>query len=210
MSQIEKVDLKALLAGIKPSLVTPHLAEISQAKTNEKKLRLVSHLMVKQLTEAFNRSAKADIPRVIMHEGKATQVRRFNVEPLLSGVWPAMSLMLLQLSYGEQMTLIEALYPKATQFTAKCFAAAFTKLDDAQTSIEVKTDNQVQTKLDSANAGVAMIIAMLRDEGYKMPHPDHIKARGRDIQALVAAAEKEDSFKNATKRAQEAAQSRDL
>lgn len=212
MSEIKKLDLGTLLSSIKPSLVTPHLSDITAVNTNEKKIRVVSRLMVKSMVESFNDSPAANIPRIIMHDGKATEVRHFNVEPLITGVWPAMSLMLLQLSYGEQTTLIEALYPKTTQFTAKCFASAFTKAEGtagSTTPLEVKTDNHVDKKLDSANAGIAMILAMLGEQGLRTPHPDKVSAKAKDINDLVTEASKSESFKNATKRAQDAMQSRD-
>lgn len=212
MSEIEKLDLGTLLSSIKPSLVTPHLSDITALNTNEKKLRIVSRLIVKSMVESFNDSPAANIPRIILHDGKATEVRHFNVEPLITGVWPAMSLMLLQLSYGEQTTLIEALYPKTTQFTAKCFASAFTKDEGtagSTTHLELKTDSNIEKKLDSANAGIAMILAMLGEQGIRTPHPDKVSAKAKDINDLVMEAAKSASFRRATKRAQDAMQSRD-
>lgn len=212
MSEIEKLDLGTLLSSIKPSLVTPHLSDVTSTNTNDKKLRVVSRLIVKSMVKSFNDSPAANVPRIVLHDGKAIEVRHFDVEPLITGVWPAMSLMLLQLSYGEQTTLIEALYPKAVQFTAKCFASAFTKADDtagSATPLEVKTDSNIEKKLDSANAGIAMILAMLGDQGFRTPHPDKVNAKAKDINDLVMEAAKSASFRRATKRAQDAMQSRD-
>lgn len=205
---ISDLDLGAILSSIKPSLVTPHLSDITNIN-NDKKLREVSQLIVKGMLEDFNKSPKASVPRVIMHEGKATEVRYFDIEPLLTGVWPAMSLMILHLSYGEQTMLIEALYPKTTQFTAKAFAATFTKMSSVSEPLEVKMDNTIEKKLDSTNAGIAMIIAMLRDEGYRPSHPDHVNMQLTNMNELVEAAEKEANFRNATTRAKNANKSQD-
>ena len=64
-----------------------------------------------------------------------------------------LSLMLLQLSYGEQSTLIEALYPKNLQLCAKSFAVVFTPELKTNTVI-LKQDKELIDGIESANAGL--------------------------------------------------------
>lgn len=210
MSDISNIDLSAIVASIKPSMVTPKLNEVVDVP-NDKKIRVVSNLIIQQMVDDYNRSPNSQIPKIIMHDGEMIELRHIDAAPLMIGVWPIMSLMLLHLSYGEQTMLIEALYPKTSQFAAKAFGAVFTKeiatVDG--TPVEIKTDPDIEKKLDSANAGVAMIIAMLNDQGYRSPHPDKINAKLTNMNDLVDTAAKELQFKNATKRAQDASQFRD-
>lgn len=210
MSDISNIDLSAIVASIKPSMVTPKLNEVVDVP-NDKKIRVVSNLIIQQMVDDYNRSPNSQIPKIIMHDGEMIELRHIDAAPLMIGVWPIMSLMLLHLSYGEQTMLIEALYPKTSQFAAKAFGAVFTKeiatVDG--NPVEIKTDPDIEKKLDSANAGVAMIIAMLNDQGYRSPHPDKINAKLTNMNDLVDTAAKELQFKNATKRAQDASQFRD-
>ena len=210
MSDISNIDLSAIVASIKPSMVTPKLNEVVDVP-NDKKIRVVSNLIIQQMVDDYNRSPNSQIPKIIMHDGEMIELRHIDAAPLMIGVWPIMSLMLLHLSYGEQTMLIEALYPKTSQFAAKAFGAVFTKeiatVDG--NPVEIKTDPDIEKKLNSANAGVAMIIAMLNDQGYRSPHPDKINAKLTNMNDLVDTAAKELQFKNATKRAQDASQFRD-
>ena len=210
MSDISNIDLSAIVASIKPSMVTPKLNEVVDVP-NDKKIRVVSNLIIQQMVDDYNRSPNSQIPKIIMHDGEMIELRHIDAAPLMIGVWPIMSLMLLHLSYGGQTMLIEALYPKTSQFAAKAFGAVFTKeiatVDG--NPVEIKTDPDIEKKLDSANAGVAMIIAMLNDQGYRSPHPDKINAKLTNMNDLVDTAAKELQFKNATKRAQDASQFRD-
>ncbi len=210
MSDLSSIDLGAIVASIKPSMVTPHLNEVMDVP-NDKKIRVVSKLIIKQMVDDYNKSDASHTPKIIMHDGEMVELRHIDVAPLMTGVWPIMSLMLLQLSYGEQTMLIEAIYPKTTQFAAKAFGAVFTKeITTVDSSpVELKTDPEIEKKLDSANAGIAMIIAILGDQGYRSPHPDKVNAKLSDMNDLVDAAAKELQFKDATKRAQNAAKFRD-
>lgn len=207
MSDLNDIDLNALLAGMKPSVITPNLADISGEK-NDKKIRLIGQFIMKDMVDRYNGDGKPKVPKVIMHEEEAIEVRYVNIEPLLTGVWPIMSLMLLHLSYGEQTTLIEALYPKTSQFAAKAFAAVFTpesaKVVGGGNSLEVKSDPEIKEKLDSANAGIAMILATLNARQGSTPHPDEIHKHLNDMNDLVAAAEEEKTFTKSTARAQNA------
>jgi len=206
MTDLNDIDLNALLSNMKPSVITPNLADISGEK-NDKKIRLISHFIMKDMVDRYNGDGKPKVPKVILHEEEAIEVRYVNVEPLLTGIWPIMSLMLLHLSYGEQTTLIEALYPKTTQFAAKAFAAVFTpdsaKILGGGETLEVKSDPEIKEKLDSANAGIAMILAKLNARNGSTPHPDEIHKHLNDMSDLVAAADEEGKFKASTKRAQD-------
>lgn len=204
MSDVEDIDLSALLSNMRPSVVTPNLADVAGEK-NDKKARLVSHFIIKDMVDRYNGDGAQKVPRVILHEEEAIEVRYVNVEPLLTGVWPMMSLMLLHLSYGEQTTLIEALYPKTTQFAAKAFAAVFTPESAKPVggdTLEVKSDPEIKEKLDSANAGIAMILAKLEGAGTSI-HSDEINKHLNDMSDLVSEGMKESTFKQSTKRAQD-------
>lgn len=203
--ELSGIDFGAIVASIKPSLVTPELGEMSNL-SNDKKLRFVAQTIITKMAKNYNATESAKVPRMIVHNGETVEVRHIDIEPLLTGVWPAMSLMLLQLSYGEQMTLIEAIYPAGTQFSAKSFAAAFTHetANTGTAQIELKTDKDIENKLDSANAGIALILAMMSDQGYKQPHPDKIAKEQLNMDQLVQEAYKEAQYRNATRRAKEA------
>lgn len=207
MSDLSSFNFNEIISGIKPSIVVPKLNEIT-GLTTEKKLRYISNLMVREMVHRYNDDKEHVVPRVILHEGEATEIRFFDVEPLISGVWPAISLMLLQLAYGEQTMLIEALYPKPLQFTAKAFAATFTEPSHGNVTgshpLEIKTDKEISKKLDSANAGIAMILAMLSDQGYKQTHPDKVSVQLSNMENLVDEENEKANYSNATNRAKSA------
>lgn len=209
MSELSNDNLNELLKNIKPSIITPKLSEISSAG-NDKKVKMVANIIVQQMAEDYNSSDQYKVPKYIMHNGKTTAVRMLNIEPLLMGVWPTMSLCLLHLSYGEQTTLIEALYPKSTQLAAKQFAAVFTKTGEPSgEKIDVHESDEVVEKLDSANAGIAMILAMMQEDGYRHPHPDKINIQLDDMNDLVKEENQKKLFKYASKRAKDAYKARD-
>lgn len=189
-------NLNSVLNNVKPSIVTPHLADIATL-TSEQKLRQISKIIIKTMVENFNKSKDAKNPRVIMHEGQAIEVRYLDVNDLYVGVWPSISLMLLQLSLGEQMILIESLYPKATQLAAKKFAVTFTNIAKHKSNLELKSDPAIIDKLDSAVAGIAMLLAQMEDGGYPKPHPDRISKQEQLIQQIIK--EKRRAFKHKQK-----------
>ena len=212
MSELTNIDFDAILATIKPSVVTPKLKEISNL-SNDKKLKRIAQLIIENKVTEYNNSDKVTT-RIVEHDGAMTEVRHLNVDALMTGVWPAMSLILLSLSYGEQISIIDAYYPKATQFAAKSFASTFSDTAGTlpQGAIQpqsVQIDPEVSKKLDSSNAGIAMIIAMLGSQGYRTPHPDNVKTQQQNMDELVADAEKELQFHNATDRAKRASKYRD-
>lgn len=212
MSDLSEFNFNEILSGIKPSIVVPRLAEITTLSP-DKKLRHISSIMVREMVKRYNDDKSHVVSRVILHDGKATEVRFFDVEPLISGVWPAISLMILQLSYGEQTMLIDAIYPKALQFTAKAFAATFTETSNGNVTgnkpLEIKTDKEISKKLDSANAGIAMILAILSDGGFKIMHPDKVGVQLSNMETLVEEEQAKNNYANATNRAKSAMEFRD-
>lgn len=201
-------DIDSILNGIKPSIVTPHLADISNL-SSEQKLRKIATLIVKNMVSEFNKSDKAKIPRAITHEGQVIEVRYLDIDSLYLGVWPAVSLMMLQLSIGEQNIIIESLYPKNTQLAAKKFAITFTNHLKTGSNVEIKTDKDITDKLDNANAGIAMLLAQMAEGGYPKPHPDKIKKQQLLINELVNDTRRARAHKNALNKAKEHAKWQD-
>jgi hypothetical protein len=111
--------------------------------------------------------------------------------------------MILQLSYGEQCTIIDTIYPEKIRLTAKSFAINFTP-DVATTNVQIENETELRDKLDSANAGIATIIAMLWSQGSKSPHPDIVKRSLSDMDKLVTQANDSKKFAQASQRANEA------
>lgn len=159
-------DLNDLLDQLTPSLLTPHLGEISQL-ANDKKPKRVAQLLVR----AMHGQLGKPVMKEILHNGSIHQMRYFDIEPMMKGSWCELSLMLLQLSYGEQCVIIEALYPKDIQLTAKTFASHFTKVDNSA-PITIEQDAKSTHLLESANAGISLILATLIEMGYHIAHPD--------------------------------------
>ena len=203
-------DLESIIANIKPNVVTPHLADVTAVK-NPKKPHVIADLIVRNIHASLTNPVTKDV----IHDGEIHKIRYFDIEPLMTGVWAEVSLMLLHLSYGEQVSVIEAIYPKQIQLTAKAFAINFTP-DIKTTDIKIENDTELVDKLDSANAGIATIIAMLRkgtNNGSSQSsqiHPDNIKAELANVQSLVTTQREIESYRNATKRAEAADHNRDL
>lgn len=196
-------DINALIENIKPNIVTPQLSEIV-AVWNDKKPRVIAEIIIKNM----HKSLKNPVVKTIIHQGDIHQIKYFSIEPLLHGPWAIISLLLLSLSYGEQATLIEAIYPEKLQLTAKAFAVSFTHDTSDLPKIEVKNE-EVESKMDAANAGIAMIIAMLSSQGMSVNHPDKIKQTMAELDQIVTTARESENFKNATKRAQDASKYND-
>lgn len=176
------MDLTQLLEDIKPNIVTPNLRTISPL-SNEKRAKEVAAIIVRSMVNSIEHPVAKDI----YHEGKIHKIRYFDIEPMITGVWPMMSLMLLHLSYGEQASVIEALYPPKFQLTAKAFAATFTNDENIAPVVNVK-DDETEFKLESIISGVATIIAMLTKQGLTQPHPDKIKTSVNDMGDMAQAA----------------------
>lgn len=196
-------DLDAIVQNIKPNILTPSLPDVVSV-SNEKKPKLIAGIIVKQM----HKNLANPVTKDILHKGKIHKVKYFDIEPLLTGVWPVVSLMILQLSYGEQVTIIESLYPEKIQLTAKAFAINFTP-DVATTNIQIENDTELTDKLDSANAGIATIISMLSTQGYHQPHPDRVQQSLKGMHDLVSVSRDSQHFAEASRRANEAAKYRD-
>lgn len=196
-------DLDAIVQNIKPNILTPSLPDVVSV-SNEKKPKLIAGIIVKQM----HKNLANPVTKDILHKGKIHKVKYFDIEPLLTGVWPVVSLMILQLSYGEQVTIIESLYPEKIQLTAKAFAINFTP-DVTTTNIQIENDTELTDKLDSANAGIATIISMLSTQGYHQPHPDRVRQSLTGMHDLVSVSRDSQLFTDASRRANEASKYRD-
>lgn len=199
----DMLDLDAIVQNIKPNILTPSLPDIVSV-SNEKKPKLIAGIIVRQLHKNLTNPVTKDI----LHKGKIHKIKYFDIEPLITGVWPVVSLMILQLSYGEQVTIIESLYPEKIQLTAKAFAINFTP-DVSTTNIQIENNTEITDKLDSANAGIATIISMLGGQGYRPPHPDRVKQSLTNMHDLVTISRDSQQFADATKRAFDAAKHKD-
>lgn len=202
MKKNDELNLEELLKDMGPNLVTPHLDKVTSEENNQKP-KVLAELIITGLADAL----KDPIQKEILHDGQIHSVRFVNVEPLLKGPWAIISLVLLTLSYGEQATIIEAIYPKRLQLTAKSFAVAFTK-ELKQIQMEVEQDSELVDRIDSANAGIAMVLAILKNTGY-IPHADEIEKNKRAMHDLVQASKERDSYQKGSKRSQELLKAKD-
>ena len=199
-----QINLDELLGDIVPNLVTPRLDDIT-ALPNNKKPKLIAEMIITGLADTLT----DPVNKEIIHEGDVHLIRFVNVEPLLHGSWAMISLMLLSLSYGEQSTIIEAIYPKRLQLPAKAFAVVFTP-DLKQTSVTVKQDEEIVKKIDSANAGIAMILALLdRTSTGTIPHADEINKNKQSMASLVDTLNERDKYKQQFQSSQDASKHRD-
>lgn len=198
MSEFDDFSLETILLGIKPNLLTPSLNDVV-AVSNEKKPKVIANIIV----HAMHKGLTHPVTKDVLHDGKVHKIRYFDIEPLLTGVWPVVSLMILHLSYGEQCTIIDTIYPEKIRLTAKSFAINFTP-DVATTNVQIENETELRDKLDSANAGIATIIAMLWSQGSKSPHPDIVKRSLSDMDKLVTQANDSKKFAQASQRANEA------
>lgn len=199
------LDLQQLLSDVKPNIITPHLATLLETK-NDKKPRTLSQLLVLHL----HSSMKNPVAKQIFHDGTIHTIRYFDIEPLMTGVWAEMSLMLLHLSYSEQCDIIDAIYPDTVKLTAKAFAINFTKDAAGHTVIPV-TDEDVSKRLDSLNVGVAMILATLANMGGQASvHPDILKHFYTTMETVATQARERDTYAANLKRSQDASRFRDL
>lgn len=179
-------DLEAIIANIKPNIVTPKLGELVDVQ-NPKKPKTIANIIVRHMHSTLDNPVTKDV----LHNGEVHKIRYFDIEPLMTGVWAEVSLMILHLSYGEQVSIIESIYPPQAQLTAKAFAINFTP-DVKTTNVKIENDTEIVDKLDSANAGIATIIAILKRLGSKSSggvsaglHPDNIKRELDHIKSLV-------------------------
>lgn len=198
----EGLDLEKLLEGMKPSIVSPNLGNILSANSKARP-KLIAHLIIRGMAAQL----KDPVAKEIMHKGEIHTIRYVNVEPLCTGSWAQVSLMLLHLSFGEQSTVIEALYPENLQLTAKAFAAVFTPEPTAQ-AVAIRRDKDLLDGIEQANAGIAMALSLLKGVGT-IPHADEIKKNRQAMAKLVEASTERDKYHKAHLSSQGAAKHRD-
>lgn len=166
MMDESSLDLDKLLEGVTPSMVTPQLGEITNL-SNDRKPKQLARIIV----TALHKRLGTPPTKEILHNGSIHQMRYFDIEPLMKGVWAEVSLLILPLSFGEQMALIDALYPVDVQLTAKAFAAHFS-YNVPNSPITVKQDDTTRQLLEAVLSGVSMILATQIEAGYSIAHPD--------------------------------------
>lgn len=198
----ENINLEDLLGDVTPSLVTPHLSEISALHSKARPKKIAEYII-----RGMANSLKNPVKKELLHEGEIHTIHYVNVEPLCTGSWAMLSLMLLQLSYGEQSTIIDALYPPNLQLCAKAFAIVFTPELKSNTII-VKQDEQLMEGIESANAGIAMILSLLKHVGT-IPHADEINKNRQVMQKLVQTNQTREKYRREYGRSQDAAKQQD-
>lgn len=198
----ENINLEDLLGDVTPSLVTPHLSEISALHSKARPKKIAEYII-----RGMANSLKNPVKKELLHEGEIHTIHYVNVEPLCTGSWAMLSLMLLQLSYGEQSTIIDAFYPPNLQLCAKAFAIVFTPELKSNTII-VKQDEQLMDGIESANAGIAMILSLLKHVGT-IPHADEINKNRQVMQKLVQTNQTREKYRREYGRSQDAAKQQD-
>lgn len=198
----ENINLEDLLGDVTPSLVTPHLSEISALHSKARPKKIAEYII-----RGMANSLKNPVKKELLHEGEIHTIHYVNVEPLCTGSWAMLSLMLLQLSYGEQSTIIDAFYPPNLQLCAKAFAIVFTPELKSNTII-VKQDEQLMDGIESANAGIAMILSLLKHVGT-IPHADEINKNRQVMQKLVQTNQTREKYQREYGRSQDAAKQQD-
>ena len=198
----EDLNLEELLGDVSPSIVTPSLGKIIEASSKSRP-KLIAQLIIRGMAA----SLKNPVKKEIIHDGQIQAVRYVDVEPLCTGSWAMLSLMLLNLSYGEQSTLIEALYPGNLQLCAKAFAVVFTP-ELKSSPVILKQDEELMKGIESANAGIAMVLSLLKGVGT-IPHADEIDKNRQAMQKLVESAKERDRYQKGHKCSQDAAKFQD-
>lgn len=189
--------LEEMLVDIRPNYVTPHLSEVT-SQPNNKKAKVLAGFIIQGMVD----SIKEPVQREIIHNGEIHSIRYVNIEPLLDGPWATISLLLLSLSYGEQSTIIEALYPPRLQLNAKSFAVIFTP-ELKQTTITLKQDDALLDEMKMANAGIAHVLAIVKTIGT-IPHADEIRKNLTVMRQISKDGNKRDSYKKTIEKSQDA------
>lgn len=188
------MDLSELVKGLKPNMVTPHMDEILKANPAAR-----GNIMARHIIRGMARQRGQIDPIDIMHAGEIKTVRFLDVEPLCDGPWALYSLMLLSVSYGEQSTIIEALYPEKKQLMAKTFAALFSH----DSPMAPKKDNDdVLMAIENANAGIAMILAKMENNGPL--HADSVGKQRTAMQGLADSLAQRNRYRKQFERSQQA------
>lgn len=190
------INLDELIGDIKPNMVTPQLDKVTSAQNN-RKAKVLSEILITAMVDGMS----DPVHKEIIHNGQIHAVKYVNIEPLLNGPWATLSLLLLNLSYGEQSTIIEAVYPERLQYNAKAFAVIFTP-ELKSTTITIHQDAEVLDRLDETNAGIAMILARLGTggpsggKGQYIPHVDNINKEREGMSDLVNTMKARDKYRN--------------
>lgn len=189
------MDLNELIKDLKPNIITPHMDEVLKANPAAR-----GNVIARHILRGMAKQRGKINPVDIIHDGEIQTVRFFDVEALCDGPWAMYSLMLLNVSYGEQSTIIEALYPKKKQLAAKTFAALFSH--DSPNAPKVQ-DNDMLIAIENANAGIAMILARMNTNGNSM-HADDVAKQRTAMQQLAASAAERDKYHKGFTKSQQA------
>lgn len=171
------IDLKTLLEGTTANILTPNLSKITEVN-NTKKPKVIADLLIREMHKKLNNS----VTKNILHNGAIHKMSYFDIEPLTRGNWSIISLMLLNISYNEQCIIIESIYPVELQLIAKAFALNFTS--NTEQTVYIENDKEVIDKLNSANVGIAMLIAMVTSLGGNISHIDSIKKQMQYLETM--------------------------
>lgn len=188
------MDLSELVKDLKPNIVTPHMDEILKCNPAAR-----GNLMARYVIRGMAKQRGKIDPIDIIHEGEIKTVRFLDVEPLCDGPWALYSLMLLSVSYGEQSSIIEALYPEKKQLMAKAFAALFSH--DSPMAPKKDQDDVLQA-VENANAGIAMILARLEKGGPL--HADEVGKQRTAMQGLAESLANRDRYRKGFEKSQQA------
>lgn len=189
------MDLSELVKGLKPNMITPHMDEVLKANPAAR-----GNLMARYIIRGMAKQRGKIDPIDILHEGEIKTVRFLDVEPLCDGPWALYSLMLLSVSYGEQSTIIEALYPEKKQLMAKAFAALFSH----DSPMAPKKDQEdVLQAIENANAGIAMILAKMENNGGSL-HADAVGKQRTAMQGLADSLAQRNRYRKDFERSQQA------
>lgn len=203
MSEFNGLDLNALVEHLQPNVITPQIGTVVEASTNQKP-RVIAQMIIKSKMDSLTNPPTKDI----VHNGKIHKIKFFDADALNSGNWAMVSLMLLHLSYGEQVMIIDTIYPEKLRLTAKAFAANFT-VGSTSPTITIENDTELIDKLDSTNAGIAMVIAMLKSIGGQVTHADKILFEQSNMEAFARDAKEQAQYMQSYNRAQSAAKYQD-
>lgn len=175
-----------LLSGIPVNRILPRMQELVEGKGK-------ADLLASILMESMCREEHPPVD--VVHDGKVHTVRR--VDPGSFGKYRVLSLLLLFGSYGEQCTVIDMLYPERLKVPAKAFAAWFTWREAPPA---VQTDERVLELLESANAGIAYLLA----KGDGVLHADAIDQKRQQMERLAEDGRKRDQYEAQMKQKEQA------
>lgn len=188
------MDLSELIKELRPNIVTPYMEEILKANPAAR-----GNVIARHIIRGMAKQKEKIDPIDILHENTVQTVRFLDVEPLCEGPWALYSLILLNISYGEQSVIIEALYPEKKQLVAKTFAALFSH--DMPNTMK-KQDNDILSALEDANAGIAMILAKM-DQTDKGIHADKINSQRSAMRQLAQSMTQRDKFHKGYEKSQQ-------